>query len=132
MNVVTLFVIIVLIFLLVKSDGIKEPFYSYYGNYKKYCSRCDNKNRSQCSTCRNCGYGITPDGKGECMPGSKFEPAFRKDIMYWENQDPYYYYNPDELNIPKNTDIYPHYRYNIRKGRWGMYGRFNRNKIRLF
>ena len=114
------------------SDSDVEQFYSNYGNYKKYCSSCSHRSRSKCSECRNCGYCITDNGRGYCVPGNYLGPHYNNNCKYWEYGDPLYYYSRNELIIPRGMDIYPNYQYDMRKGRWGMYGTFNPYKITMF
>lgn len=86
--------IIILVFLLVTtptkcifnstSDKSKEGFHATLGYHKKYCPSCGTKSRKSCSKCLNCGFCVTSDGHGECVPGDSNGPYFRDDCMYWE------------------------------------------------
>lgn len=126
MNKVIIFIfilIIVIIFLTTptickKLDFNKEGFYTYYGYYKKYCPSCGWRSRYSCSKCTNCGYCITPNGYGECVPGDSSGPYFREDCYHWEYGDPYYYY-PYSHIFPavKVKNIYPYHRWKLRKPR---------------
>ena len=61
------------------------------GYYKKYCPSCGTKDKHSCGTCVNCGFCITVDGYGECVPGNNQGPFFRSDCAVWEYGNPYYY-----------------------------------------
>ena len=112
-------------------DKKKEGFYTYYGYYKKYCPSCGWRSRYSCSKCTNCGYCITPSGYGECVPGDSSGPYFRSDCAYWEYSDPYYNYPYSHIYpIVQAKSIYPYYRWDLRKGRWGYRKRNLRRKMR--
>ena len=59
-------------------------------SYPKYCSACGELNRRQCNNCTNCGYCITPNGNGECVPGDSNGPYFREDCVAYEYNAPDY------------------------------------------
>lgn len=102
----------------------KEPFWSNYGYFLKYCPSCHTLNRGQCNTCTNCVYAITPDGKGKCVPGDT-KGAYYSPSLYYEYGDAYTYY-PYSHSFPivKQLSWYPYKtyprrsRYNIRRPWW--------------
>ena len=77
---------------MVYSRYYTEHFYSYNSYYKRYCPSCGWRSRETCSKCINCGFCITREGKGSCVPGDSQGPFFREDCMYWEYGSPYRYY----------------------------------------
>lgn len=48
------------------------------------CPNCGQRNRLQCSDCASCGWCLTPDGYGECVPGNQKGPFFRQDCLDWQ------------------------------------------------
>jgi hypothetical protein len=78
------------------NDNNKEGFFTGV-NYKNYCSSCGWKNRSTCGNCINCGYCVTPSGKGECVAGDSRGPYFREDCMFYKYGRPYYGYPLDHI-----------------------------------
>lgn len=88
-------VILIIIFLLAltylgNNSNVMENFYSSY--YKNYCPSCNWRNRRTCSKCLNCGFCLTAEGTGECVPGDSNGPYFRNDCVAWEYGDQYQYY----------------------------------------
>ena len=51
------------------------------------CPNCGQRNKLQCFDCSSCGWCLTPNGYGECVPGNSNGPYFRQDCLAWE-------YNP--------------------------------------
>jgi hypothetical protein len=93
-----------------------ENFQTYYGYFKKYCGNCSIRDRVSCSSCTNCGTCITSNGSSECTPGDDNGPYFRKDCLYWEYGDPYYYYPYSNIfPIIKTKNVYPYFTYGTRK-----------------
>lgn len=125
---ITVIVITIIIIILLCRKKM-EGFNSYLNYYKKYCGSCGKRTRYSCGKCYNCGYCITPSGYGECTPGDSSGPYFRRDCMYWEYGDPYYYYPYSHVYpVIKTKSIYPRYRWNRNKKYRGK-PRFDR-KIR--
>ena len=95
--------IIILVFIgiiyLTYNEEITEGFNTYYGYYKKYCPSCGWRSRYSCSNCTNCGYCITADGRGECVPGDKYGPYFRDDCQFYEYGKPSEY-SPYSMAYP--------------------------------
>ena len=117
--------------LLSPGDKNKEDFYTYYGYYKKYCPSCGWRSRYSCNKCTNCGWCVTASGYGECVPGDSSGPYFREDCQHWEYGDPYHNYPYSHVfPVVQTKDIYPHTRWNLRKGRWGYKKRNLRRKLR--
>lgn len=92
MSNVTKFILIVLTIIglynvLFDDSNSVEGFHSYYygnGYFKRYCPACGNKSRYSCSNCTNCGYCITADRRGSCVPGDEYGPYFRSDCASYE------------------------------------------------
>ena len=98
-----------------ENDNI-ENFYTHYGYYKKYCPSCGWRSRYSCAKCTNCGYCINKSGYGECVPGDSSGPYFRRDCVYWEYGDPYYYYPYSHIYpVVKTSSAYPYYRWRHRR-----------------
>lgn len=124
-NLVVIFIILIICLLLLsfplkcnpknKNSNV-EGFYTYQGYYKKYCPSCGWRSRYSCSNCTNCGWCITKDGNGQCVPGDGSGPYFRNDCMYWEYNDPYFYYPYSNIYpIVKIRSNYPRYNYTVTK-----------------
>ena len=116
-NIITVFVVTIIIFLIAQHGLIfSEHFETYYGYYKQHCPTCGWRSRNTCSKCTNCGYCISESGYGECVPGDEKGPYFRSDCKYWEFGDPYYYY-PYSNIFPSITinSTYPFHKYGISK-----------------
>ena len=73
---------------------------------KEYCSACDNRNREQCSLCRNCVYLDS----GKCVPGDFYGP-YNQSIKYstYEYDIPYDFDTPER----RQTDLRYNYQYKI-------------------
>jgi hypothetical protein len=109
----------------IEDSGVEG--YSVFGNYKRYCSGCGNKNKDECAKCTNCGTCTTDDGKSSCVPGDNFGPYYRVDCADWVYSDPYER-SPKNLQYPKfrNLDVYPSYSWgNLRRGQWGFRNRWS-------
>lgn len=52
------------------------------------CPNCGKRSKSQCFTCGTCGWCVTPNGYGECVPGNKYGPFFRQDCVNWQYDPP--------------------------------------------
>jgi len=48
------------------------------------CPNCGKRTQWQCSECGSCGWCVTPDGYGECVPGDQRGPYFRQDCLSWQ------------------------------------------------
>lgn len=80
-----------------------------------YCQNCGYLDAFKCGTCSNCGYCISPDNVGECVPGDVTGPYFRRDCVGWNYGMRYvqpttyvptpWYYNiwPWSWNVPKHA-----------------------------
>jgi hypothetical protein len=53
------------------------------------CPNCGKRNYIQCFECNSCGWCITPDGHGECIPGNSDGPHFRRDCVDWKYEPKY-------------------------------------------
>jgi len=78
------------------SDDTTEDFTIY--DYPKYCKDCGYMNSFECGNCTNCGYCITSDGRGSCVPGDAGGPYFASDCAEYQ-------YGPNY------NGIYPYLRY---------------------
>ena len=58
------------------------------------CPNCGQRDQWQCYECSTCGWCITPEGFGECVPGDQYGPYFRKDCLYWDYGPNYLWYRP--------------------------------------
>jgi hypothetical protein len=115
-------IILCIILLSIPTRCVKEGFHPHLQVYKRYCSSCGTKSRANCSSCTNCGYCITSDGRGECTPGDSQGPYFREDCAVWRYGE--LYYNPPNTTIyPINTAWRKYPRY---PRRYPKYFRFNR------
>jgi len=94
---IAFYLLIVLIFVVsfynyfTDPEGFTENYIVY--SYPKYCSACGELNRPQCNNCTNCGYCVTPNGNGECVPGDSNGPYFREDCVAYEYNAPDYTVN---------------------------------------
>lgn len=48
------------------------------------CPNCGQRTKLQCTECSSCGWCLTPNGYGECVPGNKNGPYFRQDCLDWQ------------------------------------------------
>jgi len=113
-----LLICVVLFLSLPLECNIQEGFYTDYGFYKQYCPSCGWRSRMSCSKCTNCGYCVTPNGTGECVPGDAAGPYFRSDCIGWEYSRPNSYYPYHNIfPVIQFRSFYPYYNYNLRK-RW--------------
>jgi hypothetical protein len=93
MKCIIIIIIVLLVLLYLNSNNdIAENFWSYNSYYKNYCPSCNWRNRRTCSKCLNCGFCLTAEGTGECVPGDSNGPYFRSDCVGWEYGDSYQYY----------------------------------------
>lgn len=116
------YVIITVVILLIIYFALLPSSKEHFGIYKQYCNGCGYKNRRGCMNCTNCGYCITNEGRGECVPGDSNGPYFRYDCAQWEYGDPYYYYYPFRYMTPALSvrSVYPYYRWR-ENSRYGYY-----------
>lgn len=82
-----LFIVILIVVAWLLLDG-REGFHGE-GWGMKYCSDCGWLSRGECSDCINCGYCISPSGRGECVPGDENGPYFRSDCIDYRYKNPY-------------------------------------------
>jgi hypothetical protein len=47
------------------------------------CPNCGHRDPMRCSECVDCGWCVTPNGYGECVPGNEDGPYFRRDCVQW-------------------------------------------------
>ena len=92
----------------------KEGFFVVGRPYKHYCSNCGYKSKYKCANCVNCGYCITPNGYGECVPGDSNGPYFRNDCVYYSFGRNYYPYS-NIYPIVKAHSLYPYNRWSYRR-----------------
>lgn len=52
------------------------------------CPNCGKMNKMQCFGCGDCGWCVTPNGYGECIPGDQNGPYFRQDCVSWQHEPP--------------------------------------------
>lgn len=98
-----------------------EPFYTSFNSfYKNYCPSCGWRSRKSCSKCLNCGFCITAQGTGECVPGDSKGPYFRSDCAAWEYSNAYSYYPYSNLYpVVKLQSSSPYFQYQVNKPyRW--------------
>lgn len=90
--------IILVIFIGIYFSKSKEQF--NVGKY--YCSTCFDRSKSSCDKCTNCGYCVTSDGKGKCVPGDVNGPHYYKNCSQWYYDQPItkYFIIPARLGIP--------------------------------
>jgi hypothetical protein len=85
-----LFMIVVIILIVIllcnKSKNDKENFST--------CLNCSYLDERECGSCSNCGFCISPDGSGECVPGDVNGPYFKSDCMIWKHPQQFRYYTP--------------------------------------
>jgi len=114
------------------SANRKEGFLITQELYKRYCPYCSRKNKSGCSKCMNCGWGVNARGEEECMPGDSYGAYFRSDLIFWNFGKTY---NPYSMLSPSISDFYGYPR-RRRRRRWrnwwqyrkpGRYRYYNRN-----
>ena len=127
-DLLTLWIVIMFV-VVCYSKKFNLESYTTIGNYKRYCPKCNNKNKMDCAKCTNCGYCTTVDGQGSCEHGDYYGPYNKMDCIKWR------YYDPYELGqrsrkynkrYPPNVDIYPHLRWNsLREDRWRFRNRVN-------
>ena len=86
----TILLLLIIIVVLANYVNAAEHFTpTYLGcSYPQYCSSCADLSRNKCNNCVNCGYCISPRGKGECVPGDEKGPLFREDCIYYEYNNP--------------------------------------------
>lgn len=51
--------------------------------FSRYCGSCGHKSELTCSDCVNCGFCITSNGHGQCVPGDERGPYFTEDCVKW-------------------------------------------------
>ena len=75
--------------------------------FPSYCKDCGYKNKWQCKNCLNCGWILTQNGYGECVPGDEYGPLFNSDYIaydYGRSFNPYY--NLQNIYTPPTQPIY--------------------------
>ena len=120
MNWIIVISIILVVLLYVNYNKNTEPFYGYNSYYKNYCPSCGWRSRKSCSKCLNCGFCITAQGTGECVPGDSKGPYFRSDCAAWEYDSAYTYYPYANLYpVVKVKSANPYYQNQVNKPyRW--------------
>lgn len=58
------------------------------------CPNCGKRDKLQCFECKTCGWCLTPNGYGECVPGDLNGPYFRQDCLAWQSGSPITYNHP--------------------------------------
>lgn len=81
-----LFIMVVLLYRSYYQTSI-EPFIA------GPCPNCGKRNKLQCFECNTCGWCLTPNGYGECVPGDSKGPYFRQDCLAWQSGPPPITYN---------------------------------------
>ena len=92
-------------------------WYLSHENFGGYCSNCGYHDGFSCGTCINCGYCLTPDGVGECIPGDQRGPYFRSDCQGWRYGIPLSYVGPVTVSTWPNIWVGPGYR-RLRRRMW--------------
>lgn len=84
MNYLWMIIIIIIgfiVYMIMKpTKGIIEPF------MPGPCPNCGKRNKLTCFNCPTCGWCVTPDGHGECVPGDQNGPFFRQDCIAWQHR----------------------------------------------
>ena len=84
-NVILIVVLIIILSLIIYNILMKKNFNENYGLFCKNCNRNDWMGQSDCASCVNCGWCISPDGHGSCGIGDSTGPLF-KDCQSWYHQ----------------------------------------------
>lgn len=96
---------------IIKYKSKIEPFQSLV---REYCGDCGKRGRYLCSKCVDCGYCITNDGRGECVPGDIKGPYFRDDCYIWEFIQPWL----SKYSVKYNKLLsYDPYKYTMGRGK---------------
>lgn len=68
------------------------------------CRNCGKLGERRCGDCPSCGWCVSDNGYGECVPGDANGPYFRQDCVDWQHMSNY------KIHMsPYGEPIYPVY-----------------------